>query len=88
MTKLEIVNKFFFQWFFVRLARCEQSYSMQEVVKIDFFAPLSTDEYKEYRFRWYSLMTFVVPLTGWGAKYKYLGKKRFYRITKKKMVGS
>lgn len=33
---------------------------------------------------WYSIKGFVIPTTGYGNDFKYIGKPKFLRITKKK----
>lgn len=79
MTKLEIANRFFFQWFFVRLTRC-----IYEVY-------LEFEEHPGYRIlhgkaKWYSLQGFILPTSGWSNNFIFLGKRWFLRITKKKII--
>ena len=64
MTKLEFVNKFLLQWFFIRLA------------KISYVA---NNEIVGWR-----LLYFIIPLTGWSCKYKYIGKIKYLTLWEKK----
>jgi hypothetical protein len=39
---------------------------------------------KSKAFQWYSFQYFVIPTTGWNTDFKYLGKRKFFKLTKKK----
>lgn len=89
MTKLEFVNKVFFQWFFVRLTRCQQRVITEfKITEISIvpggYAPGGDAKYKTEQ--WYSLQGWIVPITGWGNDFKFIGKRWFIKITKAKYV--
>ena len=59
MTKLEFINKAFFQWFFVRLTK-----------------HMKQDDDGNYTIvEKYTIMGFIVPLTGWFSNYIFIGKR-------------
>ena len=64
MTKLEFINKFFFQFLFVRLTK--------HMKKDEYGNYTITDRF--------SFMYFVIPFTGWSTNYKYLGKCNFFYL--------
>lgn len=89
MTKLEFVNKFFFQWLFVRLTRCEQKvitdFNLQEIsITPHGYAPGGTVKYKTEQ--WYSIQGWIIPLTGWSNDFKFIRKQWFIKVTKPKFV--
>ena len=59
MTKLEFINKVFFQWFFVRLTKHMKKDKDGNYTIIEKF----------------TIMGFIVPLTGWFSNYIFLGKR-------------
>lgn len=90
MTKLEFVNKFIFQLFFVRLTRCRETkqeykplaHPQQLQANEDgYFWPLA--DVIDVTYQWYSIMFWVVPFTGWNSKFKFIGKQQLKRVTKK-----
>lgn len=90
MTKLEFVNKFILQLFFVRLTRCREIKDvytpLNEISVIQpnadgYFWPISN--FKKVTSQWYSIMFWVVPFTGWNSKFKFIGKQQLKQITKK-----
>lgn len=90
MSKLEFVNKFFFQLFFVRLTRVietkdeyEPLHENAEIEQNDdgYFWPIAN--INEGRYQWYSLMFWVVPFTGWNSNFIFINKQQLKRITKK-----
>jgi hypothetical protein len=91
MSWLKFVNVFFCQWFFIRLAKCQEkrvvTFNVQSYdLTPDGISSRGTGEVKV--FQWYSLMFWVVPTTGWGNDYKYIGKKspRYLKLTKEKSL--
>lgn len=86
MTKLGFINYFFLQWFCFRLARCQSPIKLS----IDFGAGfLKEGEYETgSKMQWYSVLYFVVPLTGWNNDYRFMGKQRLRRITRKRMIST
>ncbi len=90
MTKLEFANKFFFQWLFIRLARCEQNYILQfDINSVNMMPDGSASvggQVKENQvYQWYCIMGFILPLSGWSNDYIYLWKFT-KRITSKKLI--
>jgi len=89
MTKLEFINKVIFQWFFVRLTRCQQriisEFNMYEVsITPNGYAPGGNVQYKTEQ--WYSLQGWIVPLTGWNGDFKFIRKQWFIKLTKPKAL--
>jgi len=77
MTWLEFINKFFFQWFFIRLAQYRQveDYELNHVAHM---ADGSTHISGRGNFKWrYKFIGFIVPTTGWSEKndFKFIIKK-------------
>ncbi|MBV6478683.1 MAG: hypothetical protein HGGPFJEG_01441 [Ignavibacteria bacterium] len=72
MTKnwLNYLNKFFLQWFFVRLTRAEVNKFSTGGIKV-----ISS---------WYAIQYWVMPLSGYGREYKYLGKQKYFKLTNMK----
>ena len=89
MTKLEFVNKFFFQWFFIRLTRCQQKiitdFKMFEgsIIGPGQFGVGGNCKYSIKQ--WYSIQGWIVPLTGWGGDFKFIGNGWMKSITKERM---
>lgn len=96
-TPLGALNYFILQWFFIRV--CSNEDRVREItdVRIDSasiirgFNGRSGDIGMAYSIRnsrtkvttWYSIMYFVAPCSGWGGDYRYIGRNRFWDITKK-----
>ena len=68
-SKLKIFNYFFLQWFFVRL---------------EIIAQIMADHHLKVTLRnkYFSLIGFIVPMTGWDGNYIVVGKKihHFFRF--------
>ena len=80
MSNLEFFNKFIFQLFFFRLAKCQEKKDIK--VEVGGKTPYVTSYPQIYQ--WYSLMIGIIPFTGWNNNYRYIFKKAFFlRITKK-----
>ena len=80
MTKLEFFNKFIFQIFFFRLAKCQE----KKVIKVPVGGSNPYTASYEQVYEWYSLMIGVIPFTGWSSNYRYVFSNYFLlRITKK-----
>ncbi len=73
-TALEIMNKCLLQFLFIRLC-----YYMHGVERM---APIWGNPSKIVKV--YGIMFFVVPLTGWGKDYLYLGKDKYIFFNKPK----
>jgi hypothetical protein len=91
MTKLEFANKIFFQWFFIRLARCSHDLILD--VKVNSVSLLPDGSVgMEYipkckkKKTWYAFIGWIVPLTGWRFDYRYIGKIWQKNITKPKII--
>lgn len=92
MSILEFSNRFFFQWFFVRLTRCKQ----RVVDEIDMthvsFLPNGNHGIggyivKAHTEEWYSFQGWIVPMSGWGTDFKYFGKTNWFKkMTKNKIA--
>lgn len=91
MTWLYFVNYFFFQWFFIRLARAEEKIISDVKVWFEGSDDIIKNlikvktQAKETTYQWYSIMGFVWPLSGWNTPYKFIGKTFYKRLTKKKL---
>lgn len=90
MTKLEFLNKFFFQWFFIRLTFCQTRIITE--MKLSEISLLTDGNYgiggqvKNYKIKyWYSLQGWVLPLSGWEDDYRTIGKRWYLRVTKKRI---
>ena len=91
MTRLQWWNVFFFQWFFVRLTRVSEKKTVIIDCKLTDVSLLSDGgvsygyrdlKYQEQIVRWWSIMAFVLPMTGYDG-YKYIGPVRYWRISRK-----
>lgn len=90
MTLLKFVNVSFFQWFFVRLTRCENkiikscdptSFNILPGNKIG----MQANNVLYDTIYLYSIQYFILPCTGWWNKFIYLnGKPKFIKISKTK----
>jgi len=72
MKMLGFINCFILQFLFVRLTVC------RELTRHSTPHPIVK--------KWYSIMFFVLPFTGWSGPYKPLGRIKYMRITKKRPV--
>lgn len=90
MTKLEFVNKFFFQLLFVRLTKVietkdeyEPLHENSELQQNDdgYFWPIAN--INEVTYQWYSIMYFVIPFIGWRSNFRFITKMHLKRIIKK-----
>lgn len=85
---LGLLNIIIFQWFFVRLTKCQEKVVEEYIIQsfdmmIDgSFASRGTG--KSTTYQWYSLQYWILPLTGWKSDFVYLSKSpNFVKITKK-----
>lgn len=95
MTWLGFLNRYIFQWFFIRLTKHRKTI-VKETMDFSYidqslendFGFIDKDECitnLEYIQEWFSFQFFVKPLSGWGGKFKYLSDKPYFiRITKKR----
>lgn len=88
---LGLSNKLLFQWFFVRLTRCQEkrieNYILHsfDLMNDGNIASRGVGETKTYQ--WYSIQYLILPLTGWKNDFVYLNKKpKFIRISKEHCV--
>jgi hypothetical protein len=88
---LGMLNKLLFQWFFVRLTRCQEkrieNYTLHSFdLMIDGnMSSRGVGETKTYQ--WYSFQYWILPLTGWKSDFVYLNKKpKFIRVSKEHCV--
>lgn len=95
MSWLKFVNVFFFQWFFIRLARCTGTAKRISDIKFGWDnSQLDTGDseirvyYTQKAYRYYGIYGFVLPLTGWYNNYINIGTPFCKQITKKKYVTS
>ena len=89
--ELGLVNKLLFQWFFVRLTRCQEkrieNYTLHsfDLMSDGNFASRGVGETKTYQ--WYSFQYWILPLTGWKSDFVYLNKKpKFIRVSKEHCI--
>lgn len=94
MITLDFLNKYFFQWFFVRLTKIVNT-DKGRINKID-IESISVTENRAWSISargnivykttsWYSLMYWVAPTTGWNGGFKYLNQSgRLLKITKER----
>ena len=90
MTKLKMINKFFLQWFFVRLTKCrEKKVDDYEILSYDLMPDGSISSRgigKTVTYQWYSIQYFILPTTGWNSDFIFLTKEaNFIQLTKKKI---
>ena len=93
MTKLKFVNKFIFQWFFIRLTRHIQT-KITDYNLVGFDVLLNNNglssqgvgSLSKTSTEWFSIQGFIVPNTGWNTDYKRIGKTWFLRLTKKREI--
>lgn len=89
---LEFFNKLFFQFFFIRLTKCQQK--RIENYKIKSFDLMSDGSFSPQGvvgeskiYQWYSIQYWVLPLTGWKHDFIFLNKKpKFIRVSKEKLL--
>ena len=89
MTGLGVLNFLVLQWFGVRLARCEINvtcgarigYAVGERVSWydgtrNYRGRIAGVEPDGYRLRWYEVIRWVYPLTGWWSDYRWIARRR------------
>jgi hypothetical protein len=86
MSKLDFLNRFFLQFFFIRLCR----YSDNVVDKFEMtecsMTPLGFEVTGKPHYKivtGFSIMYWVKPFSGYGRPYKYIGRPHYKDITKK-----
>lgn len=92
---LGLANRIILQWFFIRLAKQQDEvvteYTMHAVSMMPGGQFSTMGVGKKEKQYWYSIMYWVVPLTGWSTDYIYLNKSKeaeFVNLTKKRWVES
>lgn len=88
MTFLEITNVAIFQWFCVRLTRCQQKTitgfqsnegSYLPTGKVALSGKIISQEIRS----WYTIQGFITPLTGWRKKpFKRFGKQFTFKVSR------
>lgn len=93
MNYLKWSNIIFFQWLFIRLARNEEKRIVE--FKLTHASLMPNGNIAEggnaviHVYQWYSILGFVLPLTGWKKDYIRLTKKlKYYALTKPKKQSS
>lgn len=81
---MEILNKVFFQFLFIRLTKCIETTDIKinevSILKDGAGVGGTVKSINE----WYSIQGFILPLTGWKSDFIFLNKKPFnIQITKK-----
>lgn len=80
MSKLYFLNRFILQWFFIRLTRNEKK--IIEKFRLDECSQMTDGSYslgfshkpEDVKIqRWFSIQYWVIPGTGWGTDFRYLG---------------
>jgi hypothetical protein len=90
MTWLLFINKYFLQYFFIRLARCEdkkikKNNNLTSVRVVDGGSLEITSDDNVKLYKWFSILYWVKPYSGWNSDFIYLNNKHNYlRITKRK----
>lgn len=87
MSILKAVNVFFFQWFFVRLTKCQEkrieNYNLHSfnLMNNGNISSRGVGETKTYQ--WYSFQYWILPCTGWKNKFIFLNKTpKFIKCSK------
>lgn len=91
MTKLEFVNKIFFQWLFIRLTKCQERRIYQFDLNGVSLLPTGNmgveGRLKEsITIYWYSIQGFILPCSGWRKSFVFISKRWLIRVTKKKVI--
>lgn len=90
MIWLKTINVFFFQWLFIRLAKVQEkriedyriiSYDLMPDGNMSSRGIGKTITYQHYQFIYW-----ISPLSGWWDDFIYLGKKRYIKLTKEKVI--
>jgi hypothetical protein len=87
---LHYLNYYLLQFLFIRLTKVEENRVEEyDLVSYDYTpnGNISSRGYgKTIKYRRWAIMGFVVPFTGWGASYIYLGKQKLWYLSKFKKV--
>jgi hypothetical protein len=86
MSKLDFLNRFFLQFFFIRLCRYSDKvidkFEMTEC-SITAYGHALSGKYKYKTLTGFAIMYWVKPFSGYGRPYKYIGRPHYKDITKK-----
>jgi len=89
MTWLTFIN-YILQFFCIRIARCSEvrisSCRLVSVSETKGGLSFETIPNEFHTPRWYSVMYWVVPFSGWSTPFKYWSKVKYWRFTKVKTV--
>lgn len=84
---LKLVNMVFLQWLFIRLTKCSENRIVH--LKVNSFDLMSDGNFSlrgqgdTKTYQWFAIQYWILPLSGWGNKFKFIGKEaKFIRITK------
>lgn len=91
MSKLDFLNRFILQWFFIRLCRSEDR--VKEIISMDIYEVSMMDSrtaaigsrFDEWQYRitrWWCIMAWVVPTSGYGNAFRYIGRSRYWRVSR------
>lgn len=85
---LRLVNLLVFQWFFIRLTKCEEKIVREYIIESFDSMPngsmASRGSGKIIIYNWYAFQYWILPLTGWKGKFIYLNKEpKFIQASKK-----
>lgn len=89
MTPLGFINYYLLQFFCIRIAKHTEDIIVDYRISEISFVNGGYEMGSTYRIEsqsWYSIMYWVMPLSGYGKDYKYLGshKAKYLRLTKNK----
>lgn len=78
-SKLDFLNRFILRWFFIRLCTGEDRIPIYTDVDLR-LDPLPA-VYEQVTRAWY-IMAWVVPTSGYGNAFRYIGPKWFWRVSR------
>lgn len=91
MSKLKFLNYFILQWFFIRLTKHtervvdESNITSYDLINDGSISSRGTGNIKNLQ--WWSLQGFIVPTSGWGNDFKYVGEgPKYFTLTDKKEI--
>ena len=95
MTKLDFLNRYILQWFFIRLCRSENTerhikrVRMAEASIVEGFGHSLAYHIEEAQLkvtRYWAIMAWVIPTSGYGNAFRYIGRCRFWRVSKRRIT--
>lgn len=91
MSKLDFLNRYLFQWFFIRVCRSVNTVKQVKKKTVHSASAMDMgghsiayviDDYNLKVTRCWLIMYWVVPTSGYGNGFRHIGRKRFIRISK------